>query len=71
MFKKAAQQGRRDFGARSVVQAVREHGKGPRTPLTAFLNILQISPHMLIKALVSSRKHREDQKVKNFLSHQS
>jgi len=38
MFKKTVQQGRRDFGARSV-HGVREHDKGPRTPLAAFFNI--------------------------------
>jgi len=36
--KRCAQQGRRDFGARSVL-IVREHDKGPRTPLTPFFNI--------------------------------
>ena len=38
MFKKVVQQGRRDFGARSV-HGVREHDKGPRTQLAAFFNI--------------------------------
>jgi hypothetical protein len=36
--KRRAQQGRRRFGARSVL-IVREHDKGPRTPLTPFFNI--------------------------------
>ncbi len=38
MFKKAVQQGRRAFGARSV-HGVREHAKSPRTQLAAFLKI--------------------------------
>ena len=38
MFKKAVQQGRRAFGARSV-HGVREHAKSPRTQLAAFFNI--------------------------------
>ncbi|MEC4674165.1 MAG: hypothetical protein VST68_08240 [Nitrospirota bacterium] len=36
--KRPVQQGRRFFGAGSV-QAVREHDKGPRTPLTPLFNI--------------------------------
>ena len=38
MFKKAVQQGRRAFGARSV-HGVREHAKSRRTQLAAFFNI--------------------------------
>ena len=38
MFKKAVQQGRRAFGARSV-HGVREHAKSLRTRLAAFFNI--------------------------------
>jgi len=38
MFKKAVQQGRRAFGARSV-HGVREHAKSLRTQLAAFFNI--------------------------------
>ncbi len=38
MFKKAIQQGRRGFGARSV-HGVREHTKSPRTQLAVFFNI--------------------------------
>jgi len=38
MIKKVVQQGRSDFGARSVLP-VREHGKMARTPLAAFFNI--------------------------------
>ncbi len=37
-LKKAVQQGRRAFGARSV-HGVREHAKSPRTQLAAFFNI--------------------------------
>ncbi len=37
--KRPVQQDRRPFGARSVL-IVREHDKGPRTQLAAFLNIL-------------------------------
>jgi hypothetical protein len=37
-LKKAVQQGRRAFGARSV-HGVREHAKSPRTQLAAFSNI--------------------------------
>ncbi len=40
MFKKAVQQGRRAFGARSV-HGVREHAKSPRTQLAVFFNILR------------------------------
>ena len=36
--KKSVQQGRSQFGARSVL-TVREHGKLARTPLAAFFNI--------------------------------
>ncbi|MEC4674838.1 MAG: hypothetical protein VST68_11680 [Nitrospirota bacterium] len=35
--KRPVQQGRRRFGERSV-QEVREHDKGPRTPLADFFN---------------------------------
>ncbi len=45
MFKKAVQQGRSDFGARSVL-SVREHDKMARTPLVDFFNI----PSWLIAA---------------------
>ncbi len=38
MFKMAVQQGRSDFGARSV-HGVREHDKSPRTQLAAFCNL--------------------------------
>jgi hypothetical protein len=38
MVKKAIQQGRSRFGARSVL-SVREHGKTARTPLVDFFNI--------------------------------
>ncbi len=38
MFKKAVQQARRAFGARSV-HGVREHAKNLRTQLAAFFNI--------------------------------
>jgi hypothetical protein len=38
MVKKVAQQGRSDFGARSV-RSVREHGKMARTQLLAFFSI--------------------------------
>jgi len=38
MIKKVLQQGRSDFGVRSVLP-VREHGKMARTPLAAFFNI--------------------------------
>ena len=38
MVKKVVQQGRSDFGARSVLP-VREHGKTARTPLATFFNI--------------------------------
>ncbi|MCH7614198.1 MAG: hypothetical protein IH978_00415 [Nitrospinae bacterium] len=37
-LKKAVQQGRRAFGARSV-HAVREHAKSPRTQLAVFFNL--------------------------------
>jgi hypothetical protein len=37
LFKKASQQGRREFGARSV-HGVREYDKVPRTPLVDFFN---------------------------------
>jgi len=37
-LKKAVQQGRRAFGARSV-HGVREHAKSPRTQLAAFFNL--------------------------------
>jgi len=37
LLKKAVQQGRRGFGARSV-HGVREDDKAPRTPLAAFCN---------------------------------
>jgi len=40
--KRFVQQGRRRFGARSV-RLVREHGKTPRTPLAAFVNILLVT----------------------------
>jgi hypothetical protein len=44
MIKKVIQQGRSDFGARSVLP-VREHDKMARTPLVAFFNI----PFMKLK----------------------
>ena len=49
MFKKAVQQGRRAFGARSV-HGVREHAKSPRTQLAAFLNIPRKGSEYLAKS---------------------
>jgi len=39
MLKKAVQQGRRRLGAQNVL-IVREHDKGPRSPLVDFFSIL-------------------------------
>ena len=48
MLKKAVQQGRRAFGARSV-HGVREQAKNPRTQLAAFFNFLREGSEKLAK----------------------
>ena len=51
---KGLQQGRRAFGTRSV-RSVREHDKGPRTPLAGFFNS-PLGPMANIDKMSSNRR---------------